>query len=87
MHWPVTVQRLELVAPPGELDGRERRLRGEDSGVSLNVYAILEGGYINPTVYSIESDASSATHPLPIAAITGTHLLIIQLHAHLACNF
>ncbi|RHZ89728.1 hypothetical protein Glove_11g33 [Diversispora epigaea] len=36
-----------------------------------DVYRIPQGFYKNPEVYVIESDASSATYPLAIAAITG----------------
>ncbi|BEJ12084.1 hypothetical protein CspHIS471_0205440 [Cutaneotrichosporon sp. HIS471] len=42
------------------------------SGKSLDVYAIPKAVYINPVEYNVESDASSATYPLAIAAITGT---------------
>jgi pentafunctional AROM polypeptide len=38
----------------------------------LDVYDIPKGTYTNPAEYMIESDASSATYPLAIAAITGT---------------
>lgn len=44
---------------------------GED-GTLLNVYRIPQGTYVNPANYNIESDASSATYPLAVAAITGT---------------
>ncbi|KAF8581457.1 Pentafunctional AroM protein [Ramaria rubella] len=37
-----------------------------------DVYHIKRGTYCNPSEYAIESDASSATYPLAIAAITGT---------------
>ncbi|KAL6866296.1 3-dehydroquinate dehydratase (3-dehydroquinase) [Amphichorda felina] len=37
-----------------------------------NTYHIPQGAYSNPSEYIIESDASSATYPLAIAAITGT---------------
>ena len=37
-----------------------------------DVYRIRGGAYKNPREYAIESDASSATYPLAIAAITGT---------------
>lgn len=37
-----------------------------------NVYHIPKQSYINPAEYEVESDASSATYPLAIAAITGT---------------
>jgi pentafunctional AROM polypeptide len=40
--------------------------------VGTDVYRIKRGYYRNPSEYSIESDASSATYPLAIAAITGT---------------
>jgi pentafunctional AROM polypeptide len=35
-------------------------------------YHIPQGSYTNPAEYVIESDASSATYPLAIAAVTGT---------------
>ena len=38
----------------------------------LDVYEIPRAAYKNPLQYDIESDASSATYPLAIAAITGT---------------
>ena len=37
-----------------------------------NTYHIPQGVYRNPAEYIIESDASSATYPLAVAAITGT---------------
>lgn len=37
-----------------------------------HTYHIPQGTYKNPSEYVIESDASSATYPLAIAAITGT---------------
>ncbi|CAO3574658.1 unnamed protein product [Mortierella alpina] len=37
-----------------------------------NTYRIPQGSYINPADYLVEADASSATYPLAIAAITGT---------------
>ncbi|KAG0222912.1 3-dehydroquinate dehydratase (3-dehydroquinase) [Actinomortierella wolfii] len=37
-----------------------------------NTYRIPQGGYTNPATYLVEADASSATYPLAIAAITGT---------------
>ncbi|KAG0372394.1 3-dehydroquinate dehydratase (3-dehydroquinase) [Mortierella sp. AD032] len=37
-----------------------------------NTYRIPQGSYINPEAYLVEADASSATYPLAIAAITGT---------------
>ncbi|KAJ7254628.1 aromatic amino acid family biosynthesis-like protein [Mycena haematopus] len=44
----------------------------EATGKALDIYNIPTGVYTNPAEYSIESDASSATYPLAIAAITGT---------------
>ncbi|KAJ4474406.1 Shikimate dehydrogenase [Lentinula aciculospora] len=44
----------------------------KDTGKLLDIYDIPKGSYQNPSNYSIESDASSATYPLAIAAITGT---------------
>ncbi|PGH09394.1 pentafunctional AROM polypeptide [Helicocarpus griseus UAMH5409] len=37
-----------------------------------HTYHIPKGNYTNPAEYIVESDASSATYPLAIAAITGT---------------
>lgn len=42
------------------------------SGKLLDVYVIPKAVYTNPAEYNVESDASSATYPLAIAAITGT---------------
>ncbi|KAJ1971868.1 3-dehydroquinate dehydratase (3-dehydroquinase) [Dimargaris xerosporica] len=41
-----------------------------------NVYRIPQGVYTNPSVYQVESDASSATYPLAVAAITGSSCTI-----------
>ncbi|KAK7052287.1 Pentafunctional AROM polypeptide [Favolaschia claudopus] len=46
--------------------------RIDEAGKALDIYDIPVGVYVNPEEYSIESDASSATYPLAIAAITGT---------------
>ena len=51
----------------------------DDSGKPLDVYRIPRGAYTNPAVYNIESDASSATYPLAIAAITGTTCTITNI--------
>ncbi|OLN92009.1 Pentafunctional AROM polypeptide [Colletotrichum chlorophyti] len=42
------------------------------SAEEANTYHIPKGVYQNPAEYVVESDASSATYPLAIAAITGT---------------
>ncbi|KAI0749061.1 hypothetical protein C8Q74DRAFT_1394730 [Fomes fomentarius] len=47
------------------------RVKDADTGKLLDVYRIPKGVYQNPAEYNIESDASSATYPLAIAAITG----------------
>lgn len=44
----------------------------EKSTTEEHTYHIPQGSYTNPSEYVIESDASSATYPLAIAAITGT---------------
>ncbi|KAL2197264.1 EPSP synthase-domain-containing protein [Corynascus similis CBS 632.67] len=44
----------------------------ERSTEDPNTYHIPQGVYKNPADYVIESDASSATYPLAVAAITGT---------------
>jgi pentafunctional AROM polypeptide len=41
-------------------------------GRPTDVYRIPQGTYVNPPTYAVESDASSATYPLAIAALTGT---------------
>lgn len=42
------------------------------SKTERNVYHVPRQRYVNPAEYEVESDASSATYPLAIAAITGT---------------
>ena len=55
-------------------------IRQKDAeGKLLDVYLIPKGVYTNPPVYDIESDASSATYPLAIAAITGTTCTISNI--------
>ncbi|XPS72668.1 3-dehydroquinate dehydratase (3-dehydroquinase) [Ascochyta lentis] len=44
----------------------------EKSSTEPNTYHIPNKSYTNPAEYVVESDASSATYPLAIAAITGT---------------
>lgn len=46
------------------------------SGAPRDVYHIAKAQYASPAEYSIESDASSATYPLALAAITGTRCTI-----------
>ncbi|EKJ74988.1 hypothetical protein FPSE_04808 [Fusarium pseudograminearum CS3096] len=48
----------------------------EVSSKEPNTYHIPKGAYKNPPEYTIESDASSATYPLAVAAITGTKCTI-----------
>ncbi|WVQ78026.1 pentafunctional AROM polypeptide [Cryptococcus sp. DSM 104549] len=49
------------------------------TGKLLDVYVIPKAAYVNPPDYSVESDASSATYPLAIAAITGTTCTISNI--------
>lgn len=49
------------------------------NGKLLDLYRIPKGVYTNPTEYNVESDASSATYPLAIAAITGTTCTISNI--------
>ncbi|KAL4869744.1 hypothetical protein BDV12DRAFT_167147 [Aspergillus spectabilis] len=44
----------------------------QKSTTEEHTYHIPQGRYVNPAEYVIESDASSATYPLAVAAITGT---------------
>ena len=52
------------------------RRKDRDGNKLLDIYDIPKGLYQNPVEYNIESDASSATYPLAIAAITGTSCTI-----------
>ncbi len=47
-------------------------VRVETSDSEPNTYRIPTGTYTSPPEYVVESDASSATYPLAVAAITGT---------------
>ncbi|KAJ1930229.1 3-dehydroquinate dehydratase (3-dehydroquinase) [Tieghemiomyces parasiticus] len=52
--------------------------------IAENVYRIPCGGYQNPPTYMVESDASSATYPLAVAAMTGSRVTIANIgHASL----
>lgn len=44
----------------------------QKSTTEEHTYHIPQGQYVNPAEYVVESDASSATYPLAIAAVTGT---------------
>lgn len=55
------------------------RERDPETQALLDVYTIPQGTYVNPSTYNIESDASSATYPLAIAAITGTEVTISNI--------
>ncbi|QRV93394.1 hypothetical protein RhiJN_21412 [Ceratobasidium sp. AG-Ba] len=52
--------------------GVEVTRRKAADGTLLDVYDIPRARYTNPEKYAIESDASSATYPLAVAAMTGT---------------
>ena len=47
-------------------------IKVEKSSTEEHTYHIPQGRYRNPAQYVVESDASSATYPLAVAAITGT---------------
>ncbi|KAF5860448.1 3-dehydroquinate dehydratase (3-dehydroquinase) [Aspergillus alliaceus] len=53
----------------------------QKSTTEEHTYHIPQGRYINPAEYVIESDASSATYPLAIAAITGTTCTVPNIGA------
>jgi pentafunctional AROM polypeptide len=57
------------------------RKRDSSTNALLDIYTIPKGSYVNPPVYNVESDASSATYPLAIAAITGTTCTISNIGA------
>lgn len=50
-----------------------------ETGKLLDIYEIPRAIYKSPPEYNIESDASSATYPLAIAAITGTTCTISNI--------
>lgn len=54
-------------------------LQVEMSKIEEHTYHIPQGRYCNPPEYTVESDASSATYPLAIAAITGTACTILNV--------
>ncbi|KAI9765167.1 MAG: 3-dehydroquinate dehydratase (3-dehydroquinase) [Geoglossum simile] len=53
----------------------------ERSKTEQHTYHIPQGVYKNPPEYVVESDASSATYPLAVAAITGTTCTIPNIGA------
>jgi pentafunctional AROM polypeptide len=55
------------------------RLSDPATGAKRDVYRIPRRAYTNPAEYAIESDASSATYPLAIAAITGTRCTVANI--------
>ena len=57
------------------------RERDPETGAPLNAYKIPRGVYTVPEsgVFTIESDASSATYPLAVAAITGTSCTLASI--------
>lgn len=55
------------------------RIKDEETGEYKNAYRIPRGCYVNPATYDIESDASSATYPLALAAILGTECTISNI--------
>lgn len=55
-----------------------QRLKSPD-GSLLDQYRIPRGTYKNPSSYSVESDASSATYPVALAAISGTSCTLTNI--------
>ncbi|KAH9975301.1 EPSP synthase-domain-containing protein [Lactifluus volemus] len=55
------------------------RERDPATGRLLEMYIIPQAMYRNPQDYNIESDASSATYPLAVAAITGSTCIIANI--------
>ena len=45
-------------------------------GTPRDAYRVPRTTYVAPAVYEVESDASSATYPLALAAITGTQVTV-----------
>ncbi|KAK4569377.1 3-dehydroquinate dehydratase (3-dehydroquinase) [Recurvomyces mirabilis] len=63
---------VSMMAAFGIEVGRGRTASG-DLG---DVYHVPKGRYSNPENYEVESDASSATYPLAVAAMTGTRVTV-----------
>jgi pentafunctional AROM polypeptide len=55
------------------------RLLDDATGKLSNTYRVPLGCYVNPADYDIESDASSATYPLALAAILGTQCTVANI--------
>jgi pentafunctional AROM polypeptide len=64
------------IAMMKEFDVEVVRRVDASTGKLLDIYDIPKATYVNPFIYNIESDASSATYPLAIAAVTGTSCTI-----------
>jgi len=47
-----------------------------------NAYIIPQGAFINPPEVAIEADASSATYPLAMAALTGGAVTVLNVGQH-----
>ncbi len=67
------------IAMMNEFGIRVERQRDPVTNAMLDIYTIPKGSYTNPPIYNVESDASSATYPLAIAAITGTTCTISNI--------
>lgn len=85
---PYAVEPVELVLTGGQVISQPyidmTIAMMESFGVSVerlenNTYRIQQGAYKNPDNYVVESDASSATYPLAIAAITGTTCTVTSI--------
>ena len=74
---PVSQPYIDMtIAMMGQFGIEVKRSTSEE-----HTYHISQGRYRNPTEYMVESDASSATYPLAIAAITGTTCTIPNIGA------
>ncbi|KAI9322305.1 EPSP synthase-domain-containing protein [Dichotomocladium elegans] len=85
---PYAVEPVELVLTGGQVISQPyidmTIAMMESFGASVerlanNTYKIKQGMYKNPSTYVVESDASSATYPLAIAAITGTTCTVTSI--------
>ncbi|KAI8147274.1 EPSP synthase-domain-containing protein [Fennellomyces sp. T-0311] len=85
---PYAVEPVELVLVGGQVISQPyidmTIAMMESFGVSVkrlpnNTYKIQQGAYKNPKHYTVESDASSATYPLALAAITGTKCTVTSI--------
>ncbi|PWN28555.1 Shikimate dehydrogenase [Jaminaea rosea] len=67
------------IAMMRDFGAKVERLADPSTGQPTDTYRIARGGYTSPGAYDVESDASSATYPLALAAITGSGVVVEKI--------